>query len=163
MNKQLHQYHPLIGYTFIPGVKARVQHESGGYLVKVNNLGFRCNRDISEKKDPDKFRILVFGDSYTAGDGVSNGKRYSDLLESMIPNSEVYIFGLSGTGTDQQYLIFKEFAKAIEYDLVIIGVMVENINRIITRYRPYKSENGNIVNQGYSLVLMMDFVHSMKL
>ena len=33
-------------------------------------------------------------------------------------NSEVYNFALSGSGTDQQYLIWKEYAQNIEADLV---------------------------------------------
>ena len=46
MNRQLFQYHPIIGYTFVPGLKTRVAHEGGGYLIKVNEAGFRANREF---------------------------------------------------------------------------------------------------------------------
>ena len=42
MSRQLFQYHPTVGYHFVPGLKARVEHEAGGYLM-------RTNRDCSFK------------------------------------------------------------------------------------------------------------------
>lgn len=44
-------------------------------------------------------------------------------------------FGLPGTGTDQQYLVFREFARDLEYDLLMICPLVENIRRVVSRYR----------------------------
>lgn len=127
--RNLFEYHPVLGYRFIPGIRARVHHEAGGYFVKANQAGFRCEHEVTAEKPADTFRILVFGDSYTAGDGVSNGHRYSDILEEHFEKTEVLNFGLPGSGTDQQYLAFREFARNIEYDLLIVSVLVENIVR----------------------------------
>jgi lysophospholipase L1-like esterase len=137
--RQTFQYHPNIGYTFVPGLKMRVEHEGGGYLVRVNGAGFRNDREFEAHKRPGTFRILLFGDSVTAGQGVSNKDRYSDLLETMVPGLEVYNLGMSGSGTDQQYLIFQEFAHRYEHDLVVIGVYIENIRRIVAHYRPHRN------------------------
>lgn len=146
MPRQTFQYHPIIAYTFIPGLKARIPHsEGGGYLIRVNDLGFRCDHTFSLEKQPGIKRILLFGDSFTAGDGVSNGNRFGDLLETEIPNLEVYNFGLPGTGTDQQYLIYKEHAQNIQHDLIILSVFVENIHRVAAHYRIFINENGNHV------------------
>ena len=142
MNRQLFRYHPTIGHLFVPGIKARVEHEAGGYLLRTNREGFRCRHPFEKKRQAGKFRILLFGDSYTAGDGVSDRFRYGDVLETLIPGLEVFNFGLSGTGTDQQYLIWREMAREIEHDLVVIGVLVENIRRIVARYRPYETADG---------------------
>jgi carbamoyltransferase len=84
----------------------------------------------------------LFGDSFTAGDGVSNGKRYGDILENTIPDLEVYNFGLPATGTDQQYLTYQEFAGGIDHDLMVIAVFLENIRRVISHYRYFKNEKG---------------------
>ena len=145
MNKQLFEYHPVIGYRFIPNIQARVQHEGGGYLVRANSLGFRSEMEFRTEKTENKKRILLFGDSYTAADGVSNKKRYSDVLMQMLPGVEIYNFGMPGTGTDQQYLIYKEYAKNIEHDLVMIVVLVENIRRVNAAYRYYTNEKNEIV------------------
>ena len=142
MNRQLLQYHPIYGHRFIPGLKARVDHEGGGYLVRTNASGFRSHHEFVAEKEPGRFRLLLFGDSYTAGDGVSNQHRYSDVLEELVPGLEVFNMGLPGTGTDQQYLVFRDAAPGVEHDLVVIGVMVENIRRVVARYRPWKTRRG---------------------
>src|ERR1700755_2605937 len=111
MSIQLFEYHPVIGYRFIPGLKTRLEHEGGGYLVRTNDAGFRSEHEYTKAKTPGKFRILLFGDSFTAGDAVSNKHRYGDVLETLLPDIEVYNFGLSGSGTDQHYLIWREIAR----------------------------------------------------
>ncbi len=142
MSRQLFEYHPLVGFRFIPGLKARVEHEGGGYLVRANQSGFRCEHEFQVARRPGLRRVLLFGDSYTAGDGVSNRDRYGDLLEQLVPHLEVYNFGLPNTGTDQQYLIYREFARDLAPDLVIIAVLVENIRRVAARYRPVADGEG---------------------
>src|SRR5215212_10148414 len=116
------QHHPAIGYTFIPGVKARVRlpNEETAYLVRANARGFRCDHEFVAEKRGGTRRALLFGDSFTAGDGVSNGKRYGDLLEQLIDGLEVYNFGLPGTETDQQYLAYQELAVGLEHDVLIL-------------------------------------------
>ena len=135
MTRQLFAYHPLIGYRFIPGIRARVRHESGGYNVRCNRAGFRCDHEVTPKPKEGTFRVLLFGDSFTAGDGVSNKHRFGDLLEQKISGIEVLNFGLPGSGTDQQYLAFEEYAKPIDYHLLLICPFVENIERIIASHR----------------------------
>lgn len=142
MARQLFEYHPLIGYRFIPNLKVRIPHESGGYLVRVNETGFRSNREFTKEKPKNINRVILFGDSYTAGEGVSNQYRYSDVLERSVSNIEVYNFGLPGSGTDQQYLIYREFAKDIKHDITIIAVLVENIRRVAARYRVWNDDRG---------------------
>lgn len=140
--RQLYEYHPVVGYRFIPNLRARIPHEGGGYLMQVNETGFRSNRPFVKERTTGCRRVLFFGDSFTAGDAVPNHQRYTDLLEARIPASEVYNFGLSSTGTDQQYLVWREFAQGIEHDLVVIAVFVENVRRVVARYRPHLDEAG---------------------
>ena len=79
--RQVLEYHNVIGYRFIPSIKARIPHENGGYLIKTNSSGFRCKNEFINEKPENIFRIILFGDSYTAGDGVSNTKRYPEILD----------------------------------------------------------------------------------
>jgi carbamoyltransferase len=135
VQRQILEYHPIIGYRFIPELIARVPFEGGGYLIRTNRAGFRCEHEVVREKQPGTFRILLFGDSFTAGDGVSNQFRYGDLLEKQFEGLEILNFGLPGSGTDQQYLAFREFAKDLEYDLLMICPLVENIRRVGARFR----------------------------
>lgn len=143
--RQLFQHHPVVGHAFIPRLQCRVPHDNGSYLVRTNLSGFRSNREYVTTRPAHTKRILLFGDSFTAGDGVSNDKRFGDLLESTMPGLEVYNFGLPGSGTDQQYLIYREHARSLEHDLLIVAVLIENIRRVRSRYRPYLDESGAIV------------------
>lgn len=146
MQRSLFEYHPVLGYRFIPGLKTRVPHEGGGYLVQVNGSGFRCRHEVTRERPPGAQRILLFGDSHTAGDGVSNGKRFGDVLEALLPgNVQVLNFGLPGTGTDQQFLAYREFAAGVEHDLLLLVVQIENIQRVAARYRYYADEQGRRV------------------
>jgi hypothetical protein len=135
MEIQLFRYHPIIGYTFIPNLKTRIEHEAGGYLVRTNAAGFRSEKEFKPEKAANTFRILLFGDSFTAADGVSNKSRYSDILETLLSDVEVYNFALPGTGTDQQYLVYREIAHEFDHDLVVIAAQVENIRRVAAHYR----------------------------
>ena len=142
-HRQIFCYNKDIGHLFVPNLNARIMNERGGYFVKTNSLGFRSNLEF-EKKKSSKPRILFFGDSNTAADGVSNNERFSELVGDNF-GAEVYNFGLSGSGTDQQYLIWKNFAQNIEADLIVLGVLVENIERNKVAYResinPFTKKN----------------------
>lgn len=142
---QVFQYDPVLGHRYIPGLKARLPHWNGGYLVRVNGAGFRCDHEVAARVPAGVARVLLYGDSFTAGDGVSNRDRYGDALERLVPGLQVLNFGLSGSGTDQQYLAFRETAAELDYDLVVVGVFVENIRRNVSRYRQQRTPAGDLV------------------
>ena len=127
-HRMLMQYDSEIGHRFVPNLRARIPNEDGGYYVVTNSAGFRSDCEFPAQKS-DKFRILMYGDSYTAGDNVSNNQRYSDLLAQKT-GAEVFNFGLSGSGTDQHLLIHRMFGRHVEADLVVICVQVDSFNRI---------------------------------
>ncbi len=139
----LFQYDPDIGYRFVPHLKTRIATADGGYLIRTNGLGFRNDREF-DRDDGTTSRVLVFGDSFTAGDGVSNGKRYTDVLESLLGPIEVHNFGLPGTGTDQQYIAFRKFAEGAPCRAVVIAVLVENIRRVASAYRASQDDRGTV-------------------
>lgn len=132
-HRQIFCYNEKIGHLYIPNLNARIINENGGYFVKTNSQGFRSNINFTEKKNTKK-RIIFLGDSNTAADGVSNHERFSDIIGNYF-DAETYNFALSGTGTDQQYLIWENYAKNIEADLIVLGVLVENIDRNKVAFR----------------------------
>jgi len=89
----------------------------------------RSDREYPLSRPDGRHRIVLFGDSYTAGFGVQNGERFSDLLERSYPNLDVLNFGLDGTGTDQQLLIYETLAKPFEADAHIFAIYVKNTMR----------------------------------
>ena len=132
-HRQIFCYNKNIGHQFVPNLNARIINENGGYYVKTNSSGFRSDCEFIKEKNR-KPRILFFGDSNTAADGVSNKERFSDLVGEYF-DAEIYNYGLSGSWTDQQYLIWKNYAQNIKADLIVLCVLVENIERNKVAYR----------------------------
>ena len=50
------------------------------YIFKTNNEGLRYH-NLPLEKPLNIYRIYVAGDSYTEGEGIEYGKRFTDLLE----------------------------------------------------------------------------------
>ncbi|HEY6346326.1 MAG TPA: carbamoyltransferase N-terminal domain-containing protein [Bryobacteraceae bacterium] len=133
-HRMLIQHDPDVGHRFVPNLRARVPGEDGGYFVTTNSLGFRSDREFEREKG-DLPRILMFGDSYTAGDNVSNADRYSDRLSDLL-GAEVQNYGVPGSGTDQHLLMYRKFAAGVDADLVMICVQIDSFHRIQLSHRP---------------------------
>jgi len=132
-HRMIIRHHPRIGHLFVPNLNARIPNECGGYYVCTNALGFRSDAQFVPRRGG-RPRVLFFGDSITAADGCSNHERFAELTGEAL-GAEVFNYGLSGSGTDQQLLIFEEFGKNVEADLIVLGVFVENIERVKVAYR----------------------------
>jgi carbamoyltransferase len=137
-------YHPRIGYTYTPNLKTRFLHNSGGFLIQTNASGFRSERAFTKERSPEVFRALLFGDSQTAGFGVNNRQRYSDRLEALVAGLEVFNYGIEAIGLDQEYLTYLE-NEHVEHDLVIIGLYVDDVMRVNSRYRLFNDSSGKEV------------------
>ena len=133
-HRMLIRYDPDVGHIFVPGQRARIPNETGGYYVVTNSTGFRSDFEFVIPRG-DRPRILMLGCSYTAGDNVDNHERYSDQLAEML-GSEVYNYGVPGTGTDQHLLIYRKFAANVEADLIVLCVHIDSFRRIQLTHRP---------------------------
>jgi hypothetical protein len=125
------EHDPTIGYHYTPNFRRTLIRPGGGeYTLVTNSIGIRSEREYAKPKPPGVFRIIVLGDSFAAGQYVSNDQRFTELLERRLgPGVEVMNFALEGTGTDQQLLIFETAAREYEPDLVIIFPFLQNIRR----------------------------------
>ena len=139
---------------------------SFGHEYKTNGMGFR-ERSFTFKKKAQTFRILVFGDSLTFGVAVSDEQRYTNLLETLLnmsynkkPSSdytglpvadgvikndhvEILNFGVPGYTLDQERDLMTVILKLVECDLVIVGVIDDDLN-MTTRH----SLRGFTINEG---------------
>jgi hypothetical protein len=90
-----------------------------------------------------KSLISTFGDSNTYCGEVKNNETWEERL-SMLLQENIYNFGVGGYGTDQAYLKFLSIFPKARTPIVILGLITENINRIVNVYRPFYSENTGI-------------------
>ena len=112
-------YDSLRGWALKPGIESlRV------FRGKVLNSSSHAVRGIAENtydRTPGKRRILVFGDSFTFGDEVSDGETYAAQLAQLLPNVEVLNLGVHGYGHEQMLLYVEQEGLKYHPDLVIIG------------------------------------------
>lgn len=80
--------------------------------------------------------IAAFGDSYTHCTDVRDHETWQTYLAGLL-EADVYNFGTGGFGTDQAYLKYLEIRPSLETPIVVLGLISENINRIVNVYRPF--------------------------
>ena len=102
---------------------------TGGKELVINSKGLR-DREYEYEKPVGVKRILVLGDSYTWGYGVRNDEIYTEFLERRLAAEgkewQVINSGVSGYGTDQEYLWFKSEGIKYQPDLVVVAFFVLN-------------------------------------
>src|SRR5262249_9616797 len=130
------RHHPVIGYEYVPGTRLELAQPGGRtYTLTVNQAGIRADREYLQAKPPGTRRLLVFGDSFAAGQYVSNSQRFTEMLERRVPRLEVLNFGLEGSGTDQQLLLYEEVGRKYEHDAVLVFPFLQNIRRNLAEFR----------------------------
>ncbi len=159
-HRTLIRYDKNIGHLFVPNVLMRQPFSEKPHYIKTNKQGFRSNIDFLKGTNHNEVRIAFLGDSYTAGEGVANENRFSDIVSESF-NAKCYNFALSASGVDQQYLIYKNIASQYQHDVLIVTPHIIDIYRNLLKERvsiegqtgreilvpkPYFTlENGNLV------------------
>src|SRR5215210_4898177 len=90
--------------------------------VKHNSLGLR-DPELGTSGKP---RILFVGDSFVWGNDVEAEERFTELLRKALPTHEIVNAGVSGYGTDQEYLWLKRLWDRIEPAVVVLMFTVVN-------------------------------------
>ncbi len=133
-------YDARLGWTYRPNA---VQQHRGPFTV--NSAGLRARREYSKAPPPDTLRIALFGDSFTAGNAISDDAAWGHQLEMELNQAgiraEVLNFGVVSYGMDQAFLRWQYQGRDYSPDIVIFGFQSLSINRntnIFTRLRyPY--------------------------
>jgi len=90
----------------------------------VNALGFR-GPEVSPQRRPGVKRLIVLGDSFTYGDGVSAAEAMPAQLERLLNAGgnrvEVFNMGVPGYNTAQEFAYLKEAGLALKPDLVLVA------------------------------------------
>jgi lysophospholipase L1-like esterase len=99
--------------------------------VNINSKGLRDD-EIEFEKPENSHRVLVLGDSFTFGNGVSSEHTYSNQLEELLIRRQtgqtwqVINSGISGYGTFQEYAFLEEEGWQYEPDVVILQFLANN-------------------------------------
>jgi hypothetical protein len=130
----VHGYDPELGWFPIPNSASTF---TGHRTIDVrhNSLGLR---DIEPTGGGST--ILVLGDSFVWGYDVEAHERFTDRLRADLPATNIVNAGVSGYGTDQEYLLLKRLWDVVRPDVVVL---------IFTTTNDYDDNSSNMRNGGY--------------
>lgn len=121
-----HESDPYLGWKGGPNVRLRYRRPDFDTLVRHDADGWR-QPEPPRPADPAR-RILVLGDSFTWGWGVSQGELFTDRLQVRLsPTVAVYNRGVIGFGTAQEYLLLERELAATNYDAVVLMFFINDV------------------------------------
>jgi hypothetical protein len=112
------------------------QGGQGHLRCSTNSLGARGPREYAKRPAEGVLRIVCFGDSFTFGNEVGDADAWPARVEALDPAVEAINFGVGGYGVDQALLRFRRRGRDAGAQVVLVGIMLENICRHVNRYRP---------------------------
>jgi hypothetical protein len=98
------------------------------HVDERSNLGTRGSRDYPERP---KYRLKAFGDSFVYGAEVTEDETLCALMEDRT-GWDCLNYGVGGHGPDQALLKYR--ANRIPTDYTILGILCENIGRVVSYY-----------------------------
>jgi lysophospholipase L1-like esterase len=105
-----HEPHPLVGYRGKPNFVGRFRKPDFDVVIAQDENGFR-RPDRQLPPSESRRAVLAFGDSFTWGWGVAQGRVFTDVLSRLMPDVRVVNFGLNASGTVQQFALFEAYGK----------------------------------------------------
>ena len=122
-------YDSTLGWRNIPNWKAT----TNGNRLTINSKGLR-DREYSYAKPAGVRRILVLGDSFARGYGVADDEIFTEVIEDRLGREqfvqgvkyEVVNTGVSGWGTDQEYLFLRQEGFNYSPDIVVLALFIVN-------------------------------------
>lgn len=100
----IYRYDSALGWFPKEGFEGYFKGMSRMVSVKNNSRGFRDVEHIISNKPV----MLFIGDSFVWGYDVEAEERFTERLRKRIPGWDIYNLGVSGYGTDQEYLLLKD-------------------------------------------------------
>lgn len=109
----------LLGWAHRPGQRGTMSHPDFRISVAISEQGLR-DREYPFERTPGLRRMLVLGDSFAWGFGVEQDESLCEILERRHPGWEIVNTGVSGWGTDQQLLFYRERGRRWQPDVVLL-------------------------------------------
>ncbi|QPF92241.1 SGNH/GDSL hydrolase family protein [Bradyrhizobium commune] len=145
-------YDAELGWMPVPGSISIVTNARTIHATH-NSLGLRDEEAVADGKPT----IMFLGDSFVWGLDAEVGERFSDLLKPRIPDHKILAAGVSGYGTDQEYLFLKRLWPKVKPAIVVLIFCTDNDradNSTNIRYEGYQkpyfatSADGSLVLRG---------------
>jgi hypothetical protein len=140
----LYRYDPILGWFPVAG-RSNLFLGTRTITVVHNRQGFRAAADYTVTDRPG---IIFLGDSFVWGYDVELSERFTEKLQTKHPEWSLYNFGVSGYGTDQEYLLLQQ--QFDRYHPRVVFLMFEetddgdnSTNQRWGYYKPYCTVTGS--------------------
>ena len=131
-----YRYDAELGWAAVPG-SSSILKNARTIHVQHNSLGLR---DIEFSLDAQP-TILFLGDSFVWGLDAEADERFTDLLRARVSGYKILAAGISGYGTDQEYLLLKRLWARVQPAVVVLIFCTQNDrgdNSTNIRYEGYQ-------------------------
>src|SRR2546428_2523266 len=110
---------PVVGWTVRKNLNVARRNPAGKqWDVKTGECGYRGRCDWSSEAVR---RLLVLGDSFAFGEGVTMEERFDSHLTRAFPRWSIVNLGVMGYGTDQEILVSRPFvSRMMRRDIVLL-------------------------------------------
>jgi hypothetical protein len=134
-----YRHDPELGWLPIPNSTTKF---TATRTITVHHNG-RALRDASDYVDDPRKPIVFVGDSFVWGYDSEENERFTDVLQRDLPTEHIVNAGVSGYGTDQEYLLLRRYWDQIKPRIVVLVVCTNNdrldnsSNKRYGYYKPY--------------------------
>jgi hypothetical protein len=119
--------------------------QDGSVVYRTNEGGQRAEQNYALDPPAGVRRLAAFGDSFTHCDEVAYSDCWTAQLEKDWSGIEVMNFGVPGYGIDQAWLRYQRDGQPYQPCAVLIGYFVEDIDRVVNRFRPFIDPADSVV------------------
>lgn len=111
---------------FVPRASVVVDYPPFNARFETNSGGMR-GPEISVARDPARRRIVVLGDSFAWGHGVSTGKAFPEIIDAELPDTDVINLGVPGYELSRELAYFNRDGRKYNPDLIVVAVCQNDI------------------------------------
>jgi len=116
-----YQYDAELGWMPMPGSVSTATN-ARTVQVRHNSLGLRDDEFILDAKPT----IMFLGDSFVWGLDAEASERFTEILKPRIPDYKILAAGVSGFGTDQEYLLLQRLWPKVRPAVVVLMFCANN-------------------------------------
>lgn len=122
---RLFSWSPSLGWRGRSHFRGNMARKEFFHEVVHNDAGFRDEEHV--EKASGKSRVLVLGDSFVYGVGVSQVELFSERIKKRDGSLDIVNMGVPGYSTDLEYLLLREEGMKYRPDLVVVAFYPNDI------------------------------------
>ncbi len=140
---------PYVGWRHQPNWRGYYYGEGNKVPIAINSQGLRRSQTVNPEKPPNTTRVLIVGDSMTAGFEVTEDKTFCALLEKKLNQKggqqyEVLNAGVWGWSADQCQIWLSREGVKYHPDIVLYVFCPNDVRDIMhTKHKPYYTLKGD--------------------